>query len=288
MAWHSIHFLRLLAAVPVAVALSAAAVAENATAGVAEGPELSAAQIVEKNVAARGGSEAWRKVQSMAWAGRVRSATAQSDLPFVMELKRPNKTHFAVKGMKGSSLRVFDGSQGWKVQPSANGIPEAKPFAAEELQFSRDAQSIDGPLIDHEAKGVTISLEGIDQVEGRKAYRLNVRLASGAVQHFWIDAETFLEIKSDRVGRNAAGLAAPVTIFYRDHRAFEGLILPVLIETGVGSGKTPDRMFIDKISINPALDDRAFERPRLPGTSRHSVTVRALPETPAPSARRAP
>jgi hypothetical protein len=32
----------------------------------------------------------------------------------------------------------------------------------------------DGPLIDYHAKGVTADLDGIDTVDGRKAYRLSL------------------------------------------------------------------------------------------------------------------
>src|ERR1700758_3855316 len=34
-------------------------------------PKLSAAEIVEKNVAARGGLQAWRGVQTMVWSGKM-------------------------------------------------------------------------------------------------------------------------------------------------------------------------------------------------------------------------
>src|ERR1700730_13192786 len=36
-------------------------------------PDITAAQIIEKNAAARGGVDAWSKIQTMAWAGHVES-----------------------------------------------------------------------------------------------------------------------------------------------------------------------------------------------------------------------
>ena len=37
-------------------------------------PELTAEQIVEKNVAARGGLEPWRKIETMVWVGHMERA----------------------------------------------------------------------------------------------------------------------------------------------------------------------------------------------------------------------
>src|SRR5258707_4908820 len=49
-----------------------------ATASKAAHPSLSAAQIVEKYVAARGGLQAWRNVQTLRVTGRIEAGTADS------------------------------------------------------------------------------------------------------------------------------------------------------------------------------------------------------------------
>jgi len=58
-------------------------------------PGLSAEQIIEKNITARGGLDAWRKVQSMVWVGHIESANAPApNLPFVLVQQHPNKSRF--------------------------------------------------------------------------------------------------------------------------------------------------------------------------------------------------
>ena len=87
-------------------------------------PELSATQIIEKNAAARGGVDAWRKIKTMAWAGHVKSAAAPArNLPFLLEQKRPNSTRFEIMGANQRSVRIFDGSDGWKMLPDGKGPP---------------------------------------------------------------------------------------------------------------------------------------------------------------------
>jgi hypothetical protein len=70
-------------------------------------------------------------------------------------------------------------------------------------------------------------------------------------------------------------------VSYRNYRTFEGLQIPTTIETGAGTIKAPDKMVIEKISLNPPLDDRVFAKPRVPG-QRNAVTVRAEPDSPIP------
>ena len=248
-------------------------------------PELAVDRIIEKNVAARGGLEAWRNIGSMVWAGHIESAKASaSNMHFELVMKRPNKTRFQIASKTQVGLRVYDGAQGWKMHPAANGKPELQPYTSEELSFAND-QGFDGPLIDCAAKGIAVRLEGVDEVEGRKAYRLNLRPASGASQTLWIDAESFLEMKLVRQSRNAMGQAGTSSVFYRNYQAVEGVQLPFTIESGADTARTPDRMVIEKIKLNPALDDGTFDKPKLAG-QRHGVTVDT--RSPAPAGRPMP
>jgi hypothetical protein len=233
-----------------------------AVGGSAAVPELTAEQIVEKNVAARGGLEAWRKIQTMIWIGHMESEHApMPGLQFTMEQKRPNKTHFEVRTIGERNVRMFDGAQGWKMGPGHGGGPSVKPYTPQEVKFARDAQGIDGPLIDYQAKGNTVALEGIDELEGRKAYRLSVRLASGDTQRVWIDAVNFLDIRYDRHADGPSGAASTVSLFYRHYKTVEGLQIPSVIETAAGSGMKADRMVIERVALNPPLSDREFTRP---------------------------
>jgi hypothetical protein len=244
----------------VALAASVAVSAFASDRGAPPVPELTAAQIVDRNVAARGGLEAWRKVRTMVWTGHMESIHAPVPMMlFVMQQKRPNKTRFEINALGDRTIRVFDGQRGWKLKPDAQGKPEVKPFSFEEVTFARGAQLIDGPLVDYLAKGNSVTLEGLDEIEGRKAYRLGVRLATGENDRVWVDAQTFLDIRYDRPSLNGRGM---VSVFYRDYKLVEGVQIPFVIETGTGPGTKPDRMVIERAMLNPPVDDRAFARPR--------------------------
>lgn len=241
--------------------------------------ELSAAQIVENNVAARGGLEAWRKIQSMVWIGHIeRPNTGAPSLPYVLEQKRPGKTRFEIKAQNQTWVRVYDGTHGWKLRPARNGTPEVEPYTAEELSSAQNGQGIDGPLMDYQAKGIAVMLDGVDDVEGHKAYRLNVKFPSGAINHVWVDAQTFLEVKYDRQSHTTSDQPGTVSVFYRNYETIEGVQIPLMIESGSDTAKAKDKMVIDKVLLNPPLDDQRFAKPSVPGRRNAASVTTAAPQ----------
>lgn len=245
---------------------------------------LTAEQIVDKNVAARGGLDAWRKVQTMVWTGRVDSANAPAqELPFVLAMKRPNKTRFEISVLNQKAVRVFDGKQGWKLSPSGNmGTVVPRPYTVDELKSAQDEQVIDGLLVDHEAKGVHVALEGTDQVAGHDAYRLAVTLPSGTVRHVWVDAKTFLDVRHERLAHDAHGQKVTVQVTYGDYKEVDGLQIPLTIESGTDQTGKRDTLRIDRVTLNPPLEDVIFGKPIRPSRRRSvEIDVDAAPAAPA-------
>jgi len=248
----------------IAVAALAAGFAASALAA-GQPPELSTDEIVEKNAAVRGGLDAWRQVRTLIWVGHIESAhSPMPSMQFVLQQERPNKTRFEINAMGAKTVRIFDGTHGWSANAGHEGRPQVRPYTIEEIRYAQGAQGIDGPLIDHTAKGIVVKLEGLDEIDGRKAYRLELRLASGETDRLWIDTTSFLDIRYDRTPAGAAGGAnRVVSTRYRDYKTFDGLQIPSVIETGAGagSGSAPDRMVIERVVVNPPLDKRTFADP---------------------------
>ena len=261
-------------------------------------PKLSAAAIVDKNVAARGGLQAWRSVQTMTLTGKLgaggnRRATLsvpvpgghtpqgadlpqrraeEVQLPFVMELKRPSKVRFELQFKGQTAIQVFDGTQGWKLRPFLN-RNDVEPFSPEEMKIASAQGELDGLLIDYAAKGTQIESDGTEKVEGRDTYKLKLTLKSGDVTHVWVDSQTFLEAKVEGRPRRLDGTDHPVEVYYRDYRPVNGLQIPFVLETRVlpvaktatGFRDTPvppEKITVEKVTVNPKLDDSQFAKPQ--------------------------
>ena len=275
--------------VTVAVPLVLAADTSSPAAG------LSAAQIVDKNVAARGGLQAWRVVQTLSLEGKMGAGgnqravlhvpaphsdeignnmphrpAAETQLPFLLELKRPRKMRLELQFKGQTSVQVFDGTNGWKFRPFLN-RNDVERYSSEELKVASNREDLDGPLVDYAAKGSRIALDGTEKVEGRDTYKIKVTEKSGHSFDVWVDAQTFLETKMEGQPRRLDGTDHPVEVYYRDYRNVDGLQIPFLLETRVLSvGKNslglrdtpvpPEKIVIEKVVVNPKVDEKLFSQ----------------------------
>jgi outer membrane lipoprotein-sorting protein len=221
---------------------------------------LTAEQIAERTVEVRGGLQAWQRISTIIWAGHLESQRSSlPSLPFRLEEKKPGKSRFEINEPSQRSLRVFNGASGWKLKMNQDGRPDVQPFSAQEVKFARSAPGLEGPLIDFRAKGITLGLEGTEELDGRMTYRMSIKLATGELQTVWVDAETFLEARYDRIAYSTSGAKGTVSLRLREYREVEGLALPSVIEISGVAGGTPDRMVIERVALNPEISDRDFE-----------------------------
>src|SRR5882762_9063441 len=241
----------VLLAVPLIV------VADSTTAPV----DLTAAQIVERNISARGGLQAWRTVKTLSMSGKLDAGGKQKvQLPFMLEMERNRKTRLELQFNGQTAIQVYDGTNGWKLRPFLN-RRDVEPYTPEELKGASKQADIDGPLVDYAAKGTKVELEGIQQVDGHDAFNLKLTLKSGQVQHVWVDAQTFLDVKVEGTPRRLDGKYHPVATFLRDYRSVNGLMLPFVLETAVEGVKRAEKIMIDKVVLNPNLEESLFAKP---------------------------
>jgi hypothetical protein len=260
--------------------------------------KLTAAQIVEKNAAARGGVQAWRAVRALQFSGRLEAgrgdsysksmrfmhssnkyevkqqlsaaasasgetqdAGAQVQLPFTLDMKRPHMSRLEVAFAGKTAVQVYDGTHGWKLRPFLN-RNDVEPFTADETRSAEAArEDLEGPLLDYAAKGTRVELEKIEAVEGSEAYKLKLTLQGGATRHVWIDAKTFLDVKVDGIPRRMDGKMHDVFVYQRDFRKVDGVMIPFVVETTVAGYPDTHKMIIEKATANPKLDDALFAKP---------------------------
>jgi hypothetical protein len=224
---------------------------------------LSVDQIVERNVAARGGLAAWRAAKTLTIAGEMDAGGKPNHaLPFVLKEKRPRKSRLEIVFKDQTSVQVYDGTQGWKVRPFLN-RNEVETFTPAEVKSAAAEQDLDGPLVDYAAKGTQIAVAGTEAVEGHPAYKLKLTLHNGDKRMLWVDAGSFLELKIEGEPRKLDGRMHKVAVFFRDYKTEHGLTTPRLQETAIEGVKQTYKMTITRMAVNEPLDDALFQKPQL-------------------------
>jgi hypothetical protein len=135
--------------------------------------------------------------------------------------------------------------------------------------------------MDYAAKGTRVDLDGMEQVDGKQTYKLKLTTKGGQVIHVLIDAETFLESKIEGQPRRLDGRIHPVEVYYRDYREVGGLKIPFVLETRVlplDAGKhtphgppfPPEKIEIERVTVNPKPNTERFSKPRIADTGMHT------------------
>jgi len=218
-------------------------------------------EVIAKNIEARGGLEKLKSVQSIRMTGKMMMGPGM-EAPMSLEIKRPRslRMEFTFQGMTG--VQAYDGKNGWSISPF-QGKKDPEPMSPDDVKDAEEEADIDGPLIDYKAKGHTVELVGKEKVEGSDAFKLKVTLKNGTVRHQYIDAESFLEIKTE-AKRTIRGSEMEFESTIGDYKDVEGLLIAHSIQSGAKGRPEKQNIVVEKIELNPVLDDARFRMPETP------------------------
>ena len=143
---------------------------------------LTAAELVDRNVEAKGGAAALQSVRSLRREGKLIVNGGQYVMNLVETKQRPGsvRTEVSLQGL--SQVQAYDGKEGWRIDPfGGRKDPERMP-ADDVREYAEDA-SIDGMLADARAAGSSIEYLGTEDIDGTQAHKLKVVRKDGGVQY---------------------------------------------------------------------------------------------------------
>jgi len=216
-------------------------------------------EVVGQYLQARGGAERLRGVRTLRMSGSV--SLPGIEAPLVLELKRPDKvrTEFTVEGRQ--SLRAYDGRQAWLLPPVPGAPPQpVPPDQAAELKAQADVDL--SPLVDSEAKGFTVELSGREALPGGEAWKLVVSGGAEPPRTLFVDVGSHLVVRTEEV-RTLEGKEVRFATEVGDYRPVDGLFYPHRLRSGPADApETWQTVEIDRIDVNPPLDDARFSPPK--------------------------
>ena len=235
-------------------------------------------EVVAKVLAARGGADKIRAIRRQRQTGRI-SFGPGAEGPFSVEFARPLKMHMEITINGQTVVRVYDGkSSGWVINPFTQN-KDVQPMPADELRDIADEADFEGPLLDYQSKGSRIELQGKDEVEGKQAYKLRLTNKNGNVRTYFFDADTFLLIKWEGQ-RTVENQEIPLETHFSDYREVNGLKFAFEIDTGSPGTSQEQKVTIEKIEIDPPIDESRFAKPAAPASAEPATDA---PQAPPPT-----
>ena len=207
-------------------------------------------EIVAKHVAAIGGADAWRKVNSMVTTGSIKINGADIGVVATVLNGKGSRQDLAVMGMNG--YQIVTPTAGWNFMPF-QGQKAPEPVTADDLKEAQDDLDAQGSLVDYKTKGHTIEYLGTDDVDGVDALKLKETLKSGKVETIFMDPKTYYIIRTI-AKQKANGKENDVTTNLSNYQKLpEGIMVPWSIGLPFGE------LVISKVEINKPVDENIFK-----------------------------
>jgi len=221
-------------------------------------PAQTAEELVARNIAARGGIDKIKSIKTLRMTGKMRQGSFTAQIR--VDTAAPNlyRQNFTVQGM--TQVVAYDGTVGWQISPFM-GRKDPELLGEEELRSVQEQADFYGPLVDYQAKGNTVEYLGHDTVDGDDAHRLKVTLKNGDIYYYYLDPETFLEIRIERI-QHVRGTERESFQEPGSYKLVNGVYLPFSVEAGsLQGGGDRAKIVFDKIEANIAIDQEEFKMP---------------------------
>jgi len=221
--------------------------------------ELTADQIVAKNIEARGGAATITGMSSVRISAKG-SGPGGGDVPIIIEWKRPNKVRQEVTVQGQTIVQAYDGEKAWMIMPFTGSTdPQEMPEDASK-QIREQADLVEGVLFNYKEKGHTVEFEGEEDVEGTPAYKLKVTRKNGDVDYYFLDTDAFLEFKGV-FKREINGQALEIEVAFGDYKEVGGMMMAHSLESKVAGTPAGQVLTIEKVEVNPEIADDHFAMP---------------------------
>jgi outer membrane lipoprotein-sorting protein len=237
-------------------------------AAILAGARIASAQtaddIVEKTLSAQGGREAFAKVTSRSMSGTMVVSTPGGDLPGTVEVlnQAPNKVRTLVTldltAVGAGSMTLdqrFDGTKAFAMD-SMRGDTEVTGSMLDNMKNN----AFPTPLLNYKDRGVKAALDGKkDKVGEREAYVLTFTPPTGPASRVWIDADSYLPLKT------SVTVDAPETgpleqiVEFADFRDVDGIKVPFQLKNT--NAMQTFTVTMTKIEHNVKIDPALFVKP---------------------------
>ena len=216
-------------------------------------------KVIASNLAARGGREKIQALRSIRESGRVTASDGRVAL-VMREIKRPRLLRLEFTYQGTVSVFANDGQTGWQIAPLQGQFEPQEVPPEIDSAGSADQGDLEGPLVGWKEKGHVVELVGRETLPGGEAFKLKVTLKGGSIRYDYIDVATRLVVRTDTT-RMVRGHAVWLESSFSDFRTVGGLVFPHVIETHIKDRPRTLRIDVEKIELNPEIDDARFKLP---------------------------
>lgn len=209
-------------------------------------------QIIKQNSAAMH-SDKLATIKTIKITGKM--SAMGMEMPMVMQMKNPDKIKvtYSVNGLE--MVSVFDGVKGYTMNPMM-GSAEPVELTGEQLNQIKNNNIFTNQLQEYNKKK-QLTLEGLEDVNGKPASKLKVNIEGGNPIYMFVDKGTGLIVKlTTKVEQ--MGTTMDVETLMTDYTDTKGVVMPKKTIAKM-NGMEAGVISYDLIEVDVPMDDSIFK-----------------------------
>ena len=212
--------------------------------------------VIQKYSKAMGELAAFNAIKTMKSTGTI--TTQGVDLALTSQIINGKAVRSDVQAMGQSVINSYKDGKGWKINPFA-GVTTITDMTPEELIDFKSQSMIANQLMDYKARGHKVELQGQEDVEGVKTYKIKLtNKDDNKVTTYFISVTNNTIVKSVST-RQLQGQDIEIETFYSDIKDFNGLKFPMLRIQKM-QGQVFQEIKIATIEFNVPIDEKIFDK----------------------------
>jgi len=212
-----------------------------------------------------GGVENWEKIEGIKMSAKVNQGGMEIPIEIV-QLK--NGKMMTTINFQGQSIKqgVFDGEVLW----STNFMTQKAEKSDEETtnMVKNEMNQFPDPFLNYKEKGFTAELMGTETVDGAETFKIKLTTTPNIIEgkevpsisYYFFDNENFVPIQVQEEIMDGPGKGMVSEVKMSDYQEAGGIYMPYSMTEGV-KDQPGQSLTIEKIEINPTIDDSEFAFP---------------------------
>ncbi len=180
------------------------------------------------------------------------------EIPFIQMAARPAGIRVEVSLQGLTQIQTYNGKEGWKIDPFA-GSNDPQPLGDDEMRSMKYQADMNGMLWNWKEKGLTVTLDGQEEVEGTNCYKIKIVTSEGDIYTNYLDTDSYILVRTHTKTKVQGNVTESDTDF-SNYLSVEGMAIPGKSVTKL-NGQVLYTIITEKVEVNIDLDKSLFDKP---------------------------
>lgn len=213
-------------------------------------------EIISKHLKAHGDLEKWETIDNIEIKARFTAFSEEAD--FYSIKTKEGKYYSELSLGQYDVIEAFNGKSGWTIDPWQE-LLFPRELNKSEINVFYQKSDFFTPFYKYKERGFKAELIGNVKEDGVDLIVIELSRTNNKVETWYLDAETFLEYKSESQWIDFASPSLAES-YFDDFRNVDGLIIPFFVERTFGQR---DRVLqIENVKFNADIEENLFEMPK--------------------------